>query len=177
MSRERINSIDMRIKNLNQEATNLKTSQNTGWDSIRAYKIETTNEFDFDYTPTFTGGQTEEGISFYAKFTADHQDAPFAKMVAKVWVGNSAWFRVGHWSEDVSASKDNGLNSNGWVWDVYGNYSPTGTPNKKNELSWYNSISVHGQINIKVKFIVYATDTGRLVVKYEHNDGEGFAIQ
>lgn len=170
MNNERLGSIDTRIKNLNREATNLKTTQFTGWDSIRSYKIETTNTFDFSYTPTFVSGQTEETISIGVKFIADHQDAPTAKALMQIYVDNAAWYRVGHWSSDGAAGKDYGVDTNGWVPDIYGNYSPTRTPNARNELSWYNAITVNSQINIKIKFLIYATDTGRMIVAVETND-------
>jgi hypothetical protein len=175
MSKERTNSIDLRIKNLNQEATNLKTSQSTGWDSIRSYKIETTNEFDYAYTPTFVSGQTGETMHVYLKFIADHQEAPFAKAVMKIKVAGASWYRIGHWADDVADVKDYGIDTNGWVQDNYGNYSPTETPNKRNELSWYNAISFSGQIPIQVKFIIYATDTGRMIAGVNNNDSPGFS--
>lgn len=177
MSSERVNSADMRIKRLNQEATNLKTSQTTGWDSVRSYCIQTTNTFDYSYTPTFVGGQTAETMHLYVKYTADHQQAPWAMATAKILVNDTEYFRVGNFAADVPNTRDYGIYTNGWVRDSYGNYSPTGKPNNINEVSFYNAISFTGQINVKIKFYVWATDTGRLTVGVDNNDFEGIIIQ
>lgn len=177
MSSERVNSADMRIKRLNQEATNLKTSQTTGWDSVRSYCIQTTNTFDYSYTPTFVGGQTAETMHLYVKYTADHQQAPWAMATAKILVNDTEYFRVGSFNSDVPNTRDYGIYTNGWVRDSYGNYSPTGKPNNINEVSFYNAISFTGQINVKIKFYVWATDTGRLTVGVDNNDFEGIIIQ
>mgnify|MGYP003585924161 CR=1 FL=1 len=167
-------SIAKRVKDLNTEATNLKTAQFTGWDSVRCYKLETTREWDFDYTPTFVGGQTQENIHIYVKFIADHQEAPFGKAIMEVLVDNTNKYRVGTFSN--ANTSDFSVYTNGWVPDTFGNYSPTNRPNKINEKSWYNAITVRGQLNIKVKIRVFTTDTGRIIAGYDHNDGEGLFI-
>ncbi len=177
MSSERVNSVDMRIKRLNQEATNLKTAQVTGWDSVRSYCIKTTKEYDYSYTPTFVGGQIAEAMHLYVKFTADHQQAPWAMATAKILVDNTNVFRVGHFNTDVPNTRDYGIYTNGWVPDSYGSYSPTGKPNNINEVSFYNAVVFTGQINVKIKLYIWATDTGRMTVKVSNSDYEGIIIQ
>lgn len=177
MTNVRQGSIDMRVHDVAREATNLKTSQFTGWDSVRCYKLETTRVWDLSYTPTFVGGQTAEGISIYLKFIADHQDAPFAAPTMAILINDTYTYTVGALDNNGTATNaDHGIYTNGWVPDTFGVYSPTGDPNKTNELSWYNNITTLGQNNIKIKVRVFATDSGRLVAKYSHNDGSGLFI-
>src|SRR5690606_27497351 len=148
---------------LEKEATNLKTSQFTGSDSIKTYVIQTTREWDWEYTTTFGGG-SQETSHIYVKFIADHQNAPLAQPIMDILIDNNAHYRVGI-SEFGGVKSDNGIVTNGWVPDTYGNYSPTKQPNKRNELSWYNAITYYSNgKNVKVKFKVYATDTGRIIV-------------
>lgn len=175
MSNVRVGSVETRVRKLARDAVNLKTAQFAGSDSIRSYVIETTREWDFSYTPTFVGGQTQEVIHIYVKFIADHQNAPFAKPIMKVLVDDTNIFRVrnGVLSE---TGVDFGAWTNGWVSDVYGNYSPTNTPNAINEKSWYNAVGVYGVHNIKIKLKIYSTDSGRIIAGYDHNDGKGLFI-
>lgn len=177
MTDARQGSIDTRVHNLYREATNLKTSQFTGWDSVRCYEISTTNAWDYSYSPTWAGSQSEEIIHIFVKFIADHQQAPFAKPIMDILVNDDAHYRVGVMdSLATDTNADYGVYTNGWVHDTYGNYSPVGTPNAINEKSWYNAIDVFRSTatNIKVKFRVFSTDTGRLIIGVNNNDSPGF---
>lgn len=176
MSNVRIGSVETRVRKLARDAVNLKTAQFAGSDSIRSYVIETTREWDFSYTPTFVSGQTQEYIHIYVKFIADHQNAPFAKPIMKILIDDTNYFRVGTGGALNEANADFSGWTNGWVPDVYGNYSPTNTPNAINEKSWYNAIGVVGVHNIKIKLKIYSTDSGRIIAGYDHNDGKGLFI-
>lgn len=162
-------SLPERVRKLNTEATNLKTSQFTGWDSIRCYKTETSKAWDLELNLDGTTPANGD-VTLLTKFIADHQDAPFAKMTIEVLVNNTSTYRVGR--TERSETYDYGIATNGTVPDVFGNYSPTRTPNKKNEVSWYDYIQVSaGMKNIKVKIRVFATDTGKIQAGYELSYG------
>jgi len=170
-------SIGSRVHELRKEAINLKTAQFTGWDSIRCYNIETTRAYDLSYTPTYIGGQLKETLGIYVKFIADHQDAPFAKPTMDILI-NNRHHRVGmDGVGNTSEYSDYGVYTNGWVSDTYGNYSPTRTPNNTKELSWYNSISTYSPSTLQIKIKVFATDTGRIIARYVHSNGEGLFIE
>ncbi len=158
-------SVEARLKRLEDDTRALKGAQFIGFDSVRAYKIETENTWDIDWTPTFGPPQTGVFEHLYMKFTADNQDAPMCNMYIKVLINNSIYYRV---SASDDPTGDNGVNMNGTVRDSFGNYSPTpAVPNTSKEVSWYDTLgSKISGTNIKAKFIVYATDTGKLTIAF-----------
>jgi len=177
MTNVRQGSIDTRVHNLYREATNLKTSQFTGWDSIRCYEVSTTTTWDYSFTPTWSGSQTESGFDVFVKFIADHQQAPFAKPIMDILVNDAAHHRVGTLDSNATdTNSDYGVYTNGWVDDTFGNYSPLGTPNQINEKSWYNYVDVFRSsvVNVKIKIRIYSTDSGRMIVGLGRLPGTGF---
>ena len=176
MTDVRQGSIDTRIHNLTREATNLKTAQFTGWDSIRCYEISTTATWDFSYNPTWAGGQVQGGFDVFVKFIADHQQAPFAKPIMDILINDDAHHRVGVMdSNGTNTNSDYSLYTNGWVPDTFGNYSPLGTANAINEKSWYNYVTYFpAVINVKIKIRIFSTDSGRMIVGIGRLPGTGF---
>lgn len=142
----RSGSVATRVKNLVREATNLKTSQFTGWDSIQCYKIDTTNQWDLD--------TTSNGATILVRYAADYQDAPFGTLVANLSVdGDSVSYRktVPGTPPYMSIVEDNSGHGFGKTFD-----------RKPNELYWAINISTPSTNNIKLKVRVFATQPGRL---------------
>lgn len=103
------------------------------------------------------------------KFIADNQQAPQAIMVITCLIDNSIYFTANTGSTSDSGDYY-GVWFNGTFQDMYGNYSPDKpTPNTTKEISWYDAVSIKPSgKNIKLKFKVYATDTGTLRIRIDN---------
>jgi hypothetical protein len=149
----------MRVKNLYREATNLKTAQFTGWDSIKCYVIQTTNTWDASITVT---PSSLTSTTIVVKYTADYQDAPFAKLVADVSLdGNTESYRkTAPGTPPYVSILDN----------TSGRTFFSTTPRKSNELFWNINISTSTESNVKVKIKVFATQPGRLTAGVQNSN-------
>lgn len=155
----RTSSLPVRVKNLSREATNLKTAQFTGWDSIKCYTIQTTNTWDYQTTLTPSGFNF---INIQVRYTADYQDAPFGTLIADIQLDGNYEYR-----------KANGVLS-------YPNVSINEIPTRKTffstgagtprQLFWNIQISTSATVSVKVKLKVFATQPGRLMAGAMVND-------
>lgn len=148
----RTNSLPARIKNLTREATSLKTSQFTGWDSIKCYTIQTTNDWDYQVTLTPSSFNT---TFIQVRYTADYQEAPFGTLIADVQLDGSYDYR-----------KANGVLSYPNVVISENNSSKmffSTEARTPRQLFWNISISTDVTVSVKVKLKVFATQPGRLL--------------
>lgn len=135
-----------RIVNIEREILNYKTSQNISSRSIKTYKIESSNEFDL------TIGPGHPGYTEFITFTADNQKAPFATIVADIYINgvryhpetSPAFTYTLFQAHYGGVAADIGLHSNTVYWTFYAARASSD--------------------KLEIKFTIYATDTGRLEV-------------
>lgn len=159
------NTVEARLKRLEDDTRALKGAQFAGFDSVRSYKVETTNDWDITWTPTWSSPQQSASEDLFMKFIADNQDAPMCNMYITCRINGGAYYRIAY-SGDPNG--DNGVWFNGTVRDTFGNYSPDRpTPSTSKEVSWYDFVrSYNSGQTIELKFTVYATDTGNLRIAF-----------
>lgn len=151
------NDLLKRIKKLEEELVAYKTTQPVGSDSVRTF---TTNSNDiWDFNTTITELIAGDGYGQFRKavrFKANTQQAPFGRLRAFVQFNNvnynpatgSLWF-----------------NSNVKPYVFMLEDTVTSSSDEMNDpelLRWNFIATAPHNTNIKVKFFVDATDTGRL---------------
>lgn len=154
------NALGVELKNIEDQIRELKQKQPNGNDTVNTYSNKNA-AWDIDWTPTWTGGAgSSRQIDKAVIFDADTQDAPISNMRYEILVNNTDWYTIG----SFDAPFEGLVAVNGYVHDSFLTYAGLVPTPKKD--GWYFNVTAYASgTNIKVRFIIYSTDTGTITVR------------
>lgn len=143
------------IHDIDLDTKDIKSTQFVGYDSTQAYRVETDDVWDFDFT-TASGSQL---LDWETRYTGLSQSAPFCHVYLVCLINNTDFYRIP--GNEFTGDEI-------WIAIRYigapglfgGSTPPILAPNEK---IWYQRIWIpDAGTNIKIKMYVMSTDTGTL---------------
>lgn len=155
MTSRRDDNILTAIHDLEESTEAMKTTQFVGYDSTQAYRVQTDDVWDFDFT-TVSGSQL---LDWDVTYTALSQSAPFCHIYLNCFINDTYFYTVpgNEFTGDEIFISIRYIGAPGLFG---GSTPPILAPNEK---IWYQRIWVpDAGTNIKIKMYVMSTDTGTL---------------
>lgn len=151
-------ALSAELKTFEDQVLEMKNKQPSGNNAIKTYENTTGDTWDIDWTPTWVGPQTEDGIDKSVQFRADDQASPFSNLRYEILINNSVWYTINDFSYHPQNAAITGSGYDSFL--VYAGLTP-----EPGLQGWYFAISAYTSgMNIKVRFIVDSTDTGAVSV-------------
>lgn len=154
------NQLALELKTIEDQIRELKQKQFTGTDTVQTYANQN-GGWDLDFTTSFVGPATQQGVDKAVMFTSDSQPAPVNSMRYIILVDNQYYHTVTSFDwhpqpDDVAVLA--------YVHDTFLSY--VGLQPTPGLDAWYfNVTGYRSGMNIKVKFIVDSTDTGTVSIR------------
>lgn len=150
MNRRNRSFVD-RLAQLSRQESELKSAQPFGSSNVVTYTNTTNATWDKSWTPTFGPGEAA-GRNYHVTFTSDTQTAPFASIGVKALINDTTEYTVGL-VDDVL------------MYTYLDTYLDGFLPNTQ-QVQWVVPVEVYASgTNVKLKFTVYATDTGNITIQ------------
>lgn len=150
------NQLALELKSIEDQIRELKQRQYNGTDTVQTY-VNKNEAWDIDWTPVFGFASASKNI--VVQFFSDNQDAATNALRYEILIDNSVWFTTATFNDHP---QDLAILGN--VRDIFGAYSQEQPSSKRSD--WYFNITAYRSgMNVKVRFIVDSTDTGRISLK------------